>query len=644
MIMSVYAMVGHLREHTAVETASRSLIRGLLAIFTIVAVILLQSAFWTNAVSTWMRLVLIAVTLIAYFRPHNGLLILAAFTPLGSVATTVLDSPVRVAEALVLAFLAGALIRGWTLHRFRGFPSNRLQIAAVLFGFVVAASCLEQIWFLQTQSDFAVPFLHRAIAITSQNYVRSSGGYGMILRAMLLLEGLALLLYIAHYCRSRAEFGPQLMRMVIVGFVAAAAVNVLFFIDEFLDSGVTQAKFVELLTSRRFSGHVGDVNAAGSFFVMGFFIALGRLTWHQTSKIGAVTSVVVLGIALCLTKSRTAIITALLIGVFWVMKAAWRSRKSFRTLALTLLLAGLSISIVQHFPSRFSDAPTVFGGIRDRWLFLATTIGMLKWQPLFGVGIGQYSIWSAHFAPADLLQRQGPDNAHNNFAQVAGELGITGLVAFASVLAISLWTRKSTRERDPIAAPILTGLSAFILTWLGGHPLLVPEVAYPFWITLGMVPGLLLTQDTLPWKPVVAAALIGVILPLSIPLRIASKQEMLDFSDIAYGVSRGRTVSSRAVLFVPGGSREVTLPLRVRTASLDRQVGVDLLVDDKLDSSVKFTDGGWQTRRISFSPVEPQRFHKIELRIQDVNVAEDDESRGSTRRPAVELGELKPVG
>ena len=42
------------------------------------------------------------------------------------------------------------------------------------------------------------------------------------------------------------------------------------------------------------------------------------------------------------------------------------------------------------------------------------------------------------------------------------------------------------RRRTLISHPLIRlALAAFILTWLGGHPLLVAEVAYPFWITLG---------------------------------------------------------------------------------------------------------------------------------------------------------------
>jgi O-Antigen ligase len=627
----------------SVESASRNLIRTSLAIFTIVVLILVQSIFWSRAVSVWMRVIVIAIALVSYFRPHNGLLILAALTPLGQVGSPTLNSQMRGAEALVLAFLAGALVRGWTLHRFRGFPSSRLHIAVLLFGFVVAASCIEQIWFLQVQSDFAGPFLLEAFATTSRNYVRSFVPFGMIFRAMLLLEGLALLVYVAHYCQRRAEFAPQLVRMVLAGFVAAASCNILFFIDELIDTGAPTAKFMELLTTRRFSGHVGDVNAAGSFFAMAFFIALGRLTGHPASRTAAVAAVLIVGIALWLTQSRAALVVALLIGVFSVMKVAWRSRRSFRaTSAVILLLAGLSIPVCQHLPLRFSD-PTVSGGIKDRWLFLSTTIAMLQWQPLFGVGVGQYVRWSGRFAPPDLLQRQGPDNAHNNFAQVAGELGIAGLVAFASVLAISLWPGKYARERNPLAAPIVTGVVAFILTWLGGHPLLVPEVAYPFWITLAIVPGLLFVQEPVPWKPVAAVAFVGLVLFLSIPSRIESKQEIIDFSRITYGVSEGRTVSSRATLFVPAASREVSLPVRARDASPDRQIAVDLLVDDKPAEIIRFTDDAWQTRRISFSSAEPRRFHTIELRIQDGEVSADDESRGSVRRSAIELGEWNVI-
>ena len=123
-------------------SVSRLLIRASLALFTGVVLLLIQSAFWSNRVSAWMQAIIFATALLSYFRPHYGLLALAALAPLGQVGSRTLDSQMRGAEALVLAFLAGALVRGWTLREFRTFPSTRLHIAALIFGFVVAASCV----------------------------------------------------------------------------------------------------------------------------------------------------------------------------------------------------------------------------------------------------------------------------------------------------------------------------------------------------------------------------------------------------------------------------------------------------------------------------------------------------------------------
>ena len=82
------------------------------------------------------------------------------------------------------------------------------------------------------------------------------------------------------------------------------------------------------------------------------------------------------------------------------------------------------------------------------------------------------------------------ENAHNNFAQIAGELGLVGLLSFLAVLVMSLWRGDRNVVHTMLVMPVLLGLSAFILTWLGGHPLLVAEVAYPFWITLGVAAAL----------------------------------------------------------------------------------------------------------------------------------------------------------
>ncbi len=209
------------------------------------------------------------------FRPQFGLLALAALVPLGQVGSRTLDSQMRGAEAFVLAFLAGALLRGWTLREFRSFPSNRLEVAAAIFGFVVAASCAEQIWFMQLQRDFAWPFALEILDYASRNYLTSFRGFGTIFNAMLLLEGVALLLFVLD-TRENSPGSPIVSsRAIVSGAAGTAALTVWYVAAELFETGQPQARLMEFLSVQRWTVHVSDVNAAGSFFAMAMFIALG---------------------------------------------------------------------------------------------------------------------------------------------------------------------------------------------------------------------------------------------------------------------------------------------------------------------------------------------------------------------------------
>ena len=163
------------------------------AIFTAVVLLLLQSVFWASEVPIAMKAVFIGVAVLSFFRPLNGLLVLAALAPLAGAWSPLLVGRVRGAETLVLAFLAGALVRGWTLHQFRRVPHDPLHAAAGLFGAIVAASCVHQLWLSGGGA-------REVFSRLAGHYLSSFRGLGMVFNAMLLLEGLALLLYVVHYC------------------------------------------------------------------------------------------------------------------------------------------------------------------------------------------------------------------------------------------------------------------------------------------------------------------------------------------------------------------------------------------------------------------------------------------------------------
>ena len=611
------------------ETVGANFVRGLIAAFTAVVLILAQSIFWTAAVSGWMRVIAVAVALIAYFRPQNGLLVLAALTPFGQVVSRTLNSQMRGAEALVLAFLVGALVRGWTLKEFRSFPSTRLEIAATIFTVVVAASCAEQIWFMQLQRDFAWPFALEIFHYASRSYLAASfRGFGTIFNAMLLLEGVALLVFVARYTREQPRFADRLVAAIVAGAAGAAALTVWDVGAELFETGQAQARLMEFLVERRWTAHVSDVNAAGSFFAMGMFIALGmalrsnryRFAWAAMTCLFAATT--------WLTHSRTALVAVL--AMLACIAAAITVGRIIGVTKAIVVAATASVALgvalwnflgPEYFGSQAQDA------VRIRWLFLGTTWRMLVSEPIFGIGIGQYFLWSHEFSVPELFDYYQRENAHNNFAQIAGELGAVGLTCFVAVLAGALWRRRAEPETDASLNPALLGAAAFIVTWLGGHPLLVEEVAYPFWLTMGVATTLAAANTR--WS--VPSNLVGmgiIVLLVSIPFRVNEKWAEHDRSRVTYGISEKQVMTSHARFFVSSDGSRVDLPLRA-PASFDEPVEIDILVDGSMSETITLSDRNWQRARIELPPGPNRRFRQIDLQIRPGTV----EAVGSTRPP-----------
>ena len=113
---------------------------------------------------------------------------------------------------------------------------------------------------------------------------------------------------------------------------------------------------------------------------------------------------------------------------------------------------------------------------------------MTEANPAFGVGIGRFYSRSGEFSSSGAAQEFPPavhENAHNNFLQILAELGIVGF----GVMMWLLWTAAGYGRRllgadmhDPLRWGLMTGLSAFVLSCLGGHPLLIDEPAFAFWL------------------------------------------------------------------------------------------------------------------------------------------------------------------
>src|SRR5262249_50915512 len=125
--------------------------------------------------------------------------------------------------------------------------------------------------------------------------------------------------------------------------------------------------------------------------------------------------------------------------------------------------------------------------------FVETSLRMIRDRPLSGVGVGQYFEMSALFLPPFLAWTYGFENGHNNFLQLAAELGVIGLAALTWFLAAVLWHGWQAWVDAPRRLSLLgcgAGVVSLLATCLTSHPLLTDEAAYTFWMVLGLVVAL----------------------------------------------------------------------------------------------------------------------------------------------------------
>ena len=339
------------------------------------------------------------------------------------------------------------------------------------------------------------------------------------------------------------------------------------------------------------NAHYGDLNAAGSYFVMALFVAIG-LTMRRRG-LPWLTSVVLVGCAVWVTGSRMAVISGMLAMMLPAGARAWRmGRGGVRrttVAAAILVLALLAVVAAFAIPER-GNQQSAGTAAHVRWELGRTSLRMTAANPMFGVGIGRFYSRSGEFSSPELLESFPPaihENAHNNFLQILAELGIVG---FAVVMWL-LWSVARAAHRllradlhDPLRWGLVTGLLAFVLSWLGGHPLLIDEPAFAFWMLLGTVAGWG-TSRTLSGDGTAAASvttdrlrLRGWVLPaamlviaVSVPVRADRQKADFNLEHRGVGLStwrdaidgvRYRLAGATSSVFLPADAQMVVVPLR----------------------------------------------------------------------------------
>jgi len=607
------------------------------ALAAVTFLVILGSLFRVADVPSFVTLALFVFAVGSAFRPDVALAAMAAGVPVASWVGRSWNGAVAWPEAVAAAFCAGYCARSALARRITDRPADPLAGPVFLTVVIILASLAVQIWIDMWRFGAASTGRDLSDLISASYFVLTMSG-DPIDATMRLLESLVLLKAAATEVQRKPKLASQLLGWAVFGAALAASLNVARVWQAAARLEAPLRSFASYFMNLRLNVHYGDLNAAGSYFVLLFFAAVGlalarkgRLYWG---------AVLLIASGIWISGSRTAIAVAMLAMV--VPAAALggtRIRQNGRRWVAiggaALALVVVAAAVAQFSPKR-GNQQSALAAIQVRVEMMRTSLLMTASSPSFGVGIGRYYFRSGEFSSPELLRLFPPaihENAHNNFLQFLAELGVIG---FGAVLWL-LWTAARlcasllARERqNPVAWGLVTGLLAFVLSWLGGHPLLIDEPAFTFWLLVGVVCGWATVvappAPSTPRTTWIVGALVALI-AVSIPSRVVQQRANFDLEHRGIGVShwqsavdgvRFRLAGPTSSVFVPSAAQTLVIPLR--TVSEVPQLRVEIRLDDRPADVVTVTNDRWHYLRLHMMrDRNPPRFRRLELRAPEAS-------------------------
>lgn len=589
-------------------------------VVTLPALVLL--AAWQLQSPDWpLRLIVLAILVLAFLRPAASLIVLVTLAPAASIVSVSLGGVY--ASGPFVEQLAWAVIAGSFWHR---QPSGLLLAgpAALLAASALAsAAVIFPTLALKVSPDAGVLDWARRLLLEGEYFGRQPTTDPLYF-ALLWAQSAAVAVLAEARNRARPDSWRGLAIGAVAGTAGAIAISALALVSAALQSATPLDAAREMMVIFRFS-ILPDVNAAASLTALVLSVAVA-LWWpaRGAAARGAIAvAIVTMLVGLWMAGSRSApaalLVTAVAGYVLWLTH---HHRWTWRTVAAGAVVLAVAIAVLGLHPrAHLADAE---GALVPRWIMVLTTVQMTLASPAFGIGIGRFMTESVTYG-AQALEGLGTltawhENAHNNFLQVLGELGLVGFWILLAVLGVLVAGTRTVLHRahheDRAALAIAVGTSAFVLTCLSGHPWLVRESSLLFWTFAGVVAA---AAPTMPrrwiWAP------LTVLLLATIPFRAADYRANADLEHLALNLSGWQRDSDQPYrssvgdfsLFVPANGTPLRIHMRLPEGSTN-VVTIAVVLDGRVIDTVRLENSEWHPLRL-IMPDNGRRYERVDFRI-----------------------------
>ncbi|HEY7475075.1 MAG TPA: O-antigen ligase family protein [Vicinamibacterales bacterium] len=625
----------------------------------------LQAAWLLQPLPPFLKILPASLFVLSIARPAAGLLVLAGIGPMANALSLWSHSPlpgIRLLEQLVLAFVSGAGLRWW-----RGGTELRLAEAAALSAASAAASCIavQPALLIQRMPEMTPPDHLRAL-LQNGDYFLRSGLWDPLFFAALTIEWLALAVTTERIVRLHAGAAEGTIRMTLFGHAGVAALNLQQLVSAGMKAGDLWRELLRLLRDVRVSLFY-DVNAAGSVFLLNLLGGVGLLRKATRFQWEIALALVLIGLGLWVAGSRVALLAFAVTLVVVLSLAVWNRRGRTRWLAaaaIAVMLAAGGLAAMLYPAARNVSVATAAA---PRRIMAQTSVNMWRAAPVFGIGIGRFYEESSRFGAEALLRELGigttSENAHNYFLQVLGTEGIVGLGALLLLLGVVIVPaiRAERAAPMPLRRWLLAGVAGYLLTWLTGHPQLVPEAAFAFALVIGVLAGLSVAPDTTlrassgsrrsgpreggpgrtAWR---GPVMLGAVLLLATgPFRSAQTIRQADLEHLGIGLSkwqpeldgiRYRLAGRSFAVYLPADGTSVDLPLRRAPGAPDPLI-VTISAGGRTLYEPFVSGETWQQIRVQL-PRTNRRFARV-----DVEVRSAQSPGGPLPSPALYVGKAE---